>query len=49
MQRALKGWKWLLRACRQAGPYLMMEIFLPGGTLIALLFFLRQRRNSTPA
>jgi hypothetical protein len=27
------------------GPYLMLEILLPGGTLFALLLFLYQRRK----
>ena len=34
-----------LRRWGQAfGPYLMLEILLPGGTLIALLFYLYRRR-----
>ncbi len=28
---------------KKLGPYLMLEILLPGGTLFALLFFLYQR------
>ena len=27
------------------GPYLMIELVMPGGTLLALLLFLYQRRN----
>jgi hypothetical protein len=28
---------------RAAGPYLVLEILLPGGTLVALLLFLHRR------
>ena len=30
------------------GPYLMLEILLPGGTLLALLLFLYQRGKLNP-
>ena len=30
---------------QKLGPYLLLEIFLPGGTLIALLLFLYQRKQ----
>jgi hypothetical protein len=30
---------------QKAGPYLLLEILLPGGTLFALLLFLHQRRQ----
>jgi hypothetical protein len=30
---------------QNAGPYLLLEILLPGGSLCALLLFLWQRRN----
>jgi hypothetical protein len=33
------------RVCEKAGPYLLLEIFLPGGTLLALLLFLYRRRK----
>ena len=36
MKRVLSG---LLRASRKAGPYLLVELLLPGGTLIALLLW----------
>ena len=40
------SWLGLLRRFGQkAGPYLMLEILLPGGTLLALLLFLCQRRR----
>jgi hypothetical protein len=33
----------LSRLGRRLGPYLMLEILLPGGTLLALLLFLYRR------
>lgn len=30
---------------QKAGPYLLLEILLPGGTLLALLLFLHQQRR----
>ena len=35
----------LRRLGQQLGPYLVLEILLPGGTLLALLLFLYQRRK----
>lgn len=35
----------LRRLGQRAGPYLMVEMLLPGGTLLALLLFLYQRRK----
>ena len=32
---------------RRVGPYLMLEILLPGGTLLALLLFLYQNRKAS--
>ena len=37
------GMTWEL--ARRLGPYLMLEILLPGGTLLALLLFLYRRRQ----
>jgi hypothetical protein len=34
---------------RRLGPYLMLEILLPGGTLLALLLFLYRRRQANGA
>ena len=34
---------------QKAGPYLLLEILLPGGTLFALLLFLYQRRQQAGA
>ncbi len=40
------SWLGILRRLGQkAGPYLMLEMLLPGGTLLALLLFLYQRRK----
>ena len=36
---------WLLRT---VGPYLAIEILMPGGTLIAIALFLYRRRNAAP-
>ena len=30
-------------ACRKAGPYLLLELLMPGGTILALILFLCQR------
>jgi hypothetical protein len=39
---------WILRRFGQKfGPYFMVELLLPGGTLLALLLFLLERRNPT--
>jgi hypothetical protein len=37
---------WLLR---KGGPYLALELLLPGGTLLAILLFLYQRRSAAGA
>jgi len=34
---------------RKLGPYVVIEILLPGGTMIALLLFLYRRRRPAPA
>lgn len=36
----------LRRLGQQLGPYLILEIFLPGGTVLALLLFLYKRKLS---
>jgi hypothetical protein len=42
--------KKLLTGARSASPYLLVELLLPGGTLIALLMWLwRSKRSSTDA
>jgi hypothetical protein len=34
---------------QKAGPYLLLEILLPGGTLFALLLFLYRRSATAPS
>jgi hypothetical protein len=42
--RIVMSWLGILRRIGQkAGPYLMLEMLLPGGTLLALLLFLYRR------
>ena len=42
----IMSWLGVLRKIGQkAGPYLVLEMLLPGGTLFALLLFLWQRRR----
>ena len=43
MQIVLIGLEILRRAGRKLGPYLLLEILMPGGTLLALLLFLYRR------
>ena len=44
--QAIIGWVGILRRIGQkAGPYLLLEMLLPGGTLFALLLFLYRRRK----
>ncbi len=43
MRVVMSGLVRLRRLGKKLGPYLMLEILLPGGTLFALLFFLHQR------
>lgn len=43
MQVVMTGWELLRRFGQKAGPYLLLEILLPGGTLFALLLFLYRR------
>jgi hypothetical protein len=45
MQIVLIGLEILHRAGRQLGPYLLLEILMPGGTLLALLLFLYRRNR----
>jgi hypothetical protein len=45
MQRVISSLEILRRIGQNWGPYLMLEILLPGGTLLALLLFLYRRRK----
>jgi len=38
-----RSFGWLRRVGRKLGPYLMLELLMPGGTLLALLLFLYRR------
>ena len=44
MQRMLDGWLVVRQTARKIGPYLLLEIVIPGGTpLLALLLYLHDR------
>ena len=45
MQRVMDHLETLRRYGQRLGPYLMLEILLPGGSLFALMLFLYQRRK----
>ena len=45
MQRIVGHLETLRRYGQRLGPYLMLEILLPGGSLFALALFLYQRRK----
>ena len=45
MQIVISSLGMLRRIGQNWGPYLMLEILLPGGTLLALLLFLYRRRK----
>jgi hypothetical protein len=47
--RKQKGVRWLGRGVRGCGPYLVIELVLPGGTLISLLLYLYRRRIAAQA
>ena len=47
MQRIMSSLGILRRIGQNWGPYVMLEILLPGGTLFALLLFLYRRRKLT--
>ena len=46
MQRVIDFLETLRRFGHKLGPYLMLEILLPGGSLFALMLFLYQRRKA---
>ena len=43
------GFEWLGRVGRRLGPYVMLELLMPGGTMLALLLFLYRRGQSAGA
>jgi hypothetical protein len=45
MDRVMESLGLLRRLAQGFGPYLMLEIVMPGGTLLALLLFLYRRRK----
>jgi hypothetical protein len=47
METLIIGLEMLRRLLPRIGPYLLVEIVLPGGTLLALLLFLYQRWSSS--
>jgi hypothetical protein len=49
MQTLTRLIEWLCSWTRKLGPYVLIEIVLPGGTMLALLLFLYRRRKTTLA
>jgi len=45
MERIMVGLARVAQWVTKWGPYLMIELVMPGGTLLAVLLFLYQRRN----
>lgn len=45
METMMVGLELARRVAFRAGPYLLLEIVLPGGTLIALLLYLYRRQS----
>jgi hypothetical protein len=43
MHKAMVAWRMLRKSGREFAPYLMLEILLPGGSLVALSLFLYRR------
>jgi hypothetical protein len=43
---SLRGMKTLLNRARALGPYMLVELVLPGGTLIALMMWLAQQKRA---
>lgn len=48
MQTALDGIGKLRQLGHRFGPYLVLELLLPGGTLLAVLLFLYRRLDAAP-
>ena len=49
MQTLTRHLDLLYRWTRKLGPYVMIEMLLPGGTMIALLLFMYRRRRLAAA
>jgi len=43
MNKLMLWWRWLQGAGGRFGPYLILELVMPGGTLLAFLLFLHRR------
>ena len=41
--KLMLGWQWLRRFGPKLGPYVFLELVMPGGTLLALILFLHRR------
>jgi hypothetical protein len=48
MQAVIEHFEPLRRLAARLGPYALLELLLPGGTLFALLLFLYQRAKTRP-
>jgi len=48
MQAVLELLEPLRRIAARLGPYVLLELLLPGGTVLALLLFLHQRLKAQP-
>ena len=49
MEAFVNGLRSLRKVAQNVGPYVMLEILMPGGTLCAVLLYLWQRRNPQAA
>ena len=41
----MKAVEWILRQLRSLGPYLAIELFLPGGSIVALVLWTYRHRT----
>jgi hypothetical protein len=48
MKTLTRRFEAISRWTRTLGPYLLIEVLLPGGSMIALLLFLYRRRKLAP-
>ncbi|MEP6943286.1 MAG: hypothetical protein ABI981_10145 [Betaproteobacteria bacterium] len=46
MNKLMLGWQWLRRFGPKVGPYVLLELVMPGGTLLALMLFLHRRGHA---
>jgi hypothetical protein len=50
MRRKLSGWMTLgMTGLRELGPYALLELLLPGGTVLAVLIWLYRRHKKMEA